>query len=146
MQCVTTLAGETCESFQIVFQSFSYLALSFSKVWSLRRIARLYVCRGATSMCPSTASCPQSPCWACSWQALSCSSTSRTAITGQQSALAWHSFESWREVGFDKGWPVKLKQMNGLCRVKVNEAFVFREKQEREMNESWERSVAIEWN
>lgn len=54
-----------------------------SQGWSLRRIARLCACSGATSTCLSTASCPPSPSWACSWPEPSSSSTSRTATTGR---------------------------------------------------------------
>ncbi len=64
------------------------------QAWSLPKIVRLCVCSDATSTCPSTASCPPSPYSACSWQAPSCSSTSRIATTGKHSALAKHSLET----------------------------------------------------
>lgn len=56
--------------------------LAVPQGWSLRRTARLCGCNGVTSTCLSTASCPPSPSWACSWRAPSSSSTSRTATTG----------------------------------------------------------------
>lgn len=71
------------------------LSPTVSQGWSLQRIARLCGCNGATSTCPSTASCPPSPSWACSWQGPSSSSTSRTAITGRQTEgglLVWGGF------------------------------------------------------
>lgn len=68
------------------FRASSRVCLDVSQGWSLLRIAHSCVYSGATSTCPSTASSPPSPSWACSWQGRSCSSTSRTAITGQRMA------------------------------------------------------------
>lgn len=95
--------------------------LSLQQASSLPRTAPLCACSGATSTCPSTASCPPSPYWACSWPGPSCSSTSRTAITGQRSASALEWRERKRRWGLDKGRPLKVKQINVHRGGRVNE-------------------------